>query len=432
MVTVDCGITAVHEALLCRELGIDLIITDHHTPGEPLPDAQALVNPHFEGDGSPFRPLAGVGVAFMLVVALRAALRAEGWFAGRPEPNLRRYLDLVALGTVADLVPLTGVNRMLVAAGLQELSKAHRPGIRALKRVADVKGEVSAGGVGFRLAPRINAAGRLSAAAPGLELLLTADDGRAAELARHLDEENSARQAVEQEILQQALAQVRSTPELAHRKSIVLASDGWHPGVIGIVASRLVELYHRPTILFSLKDGSGKGSGRSIPAFHLYEALAACADHLVQFGGHRQAAGLAIDADTLERFAGHFEEVAAGSLAPEDLVPELMLDGAIDGEEITPELVWTLARFAPYGMGNPEPVFLLAGAGVVSRRVLQEKHLKLLLRVGGTSFDAIGFNLGGADLADRVDVACTPELNRWNGREAVQLRLRDIRPAEGH
>jgi single-stranded-DNA-specific exonuclease len=428
IVTVDCGITAVDEAELCRELGVDLIITDHHTPPAALPSACAIINPHLENADSPFRPLAGVGVAFMLMTALRTSLRLSGWFDTRQEPNLRKYLDLVALGTIADMVDLVGVNRVLAAVGLRELSDGHRAGIRALKNVSGVSGNIGAGEVGFRLAPRINAAGRLAAAAPGVELLLTEDEGRAAQLARQLDDENGARQAVEQDILQEALAQVRSNPRLAGRKSIVLASEEWHPGVIGIVASRLVQLYHRPTILISLKDGTGKGSGRSIPALHLYEALHACAGHLVQFGGHRQAAGLSIDPATLEQFAEHFDQVASGMLSPEDLLPELLLDGEVAPEEITENLVSTLAQLAPYGMGNPEPLFLLAGARVVERKILKDSHLKLRLRAGEQTFEAIGFNMAGMDLPEVVDVAFTPGLNTWNGRQTLQLRLKGIRP----
>jgi single-stranded-DNA-specific exonuclease len=364
----------------------------------------------------------------MLMTALRTSLRQSGWFDTRQEPNLRKYLDLVALGTIADMVELVGVNRVLAAVGLRELSEGHRAGIRALKDVSGISGNVGVGEVGFRLAPRINAAGRLAAAAPGLELLLTEDEGRATQLARQLDDENGARQAVEQDILQEALAQVRSNPRLAGRKSIVLASEEWHPGVIGIVASRLVQLYHRPTILISLKDGTGKGSGRSIPALHLYEALQSCAGHLVQFGGHRQAAGLSIDPATLEQFAEHFDQVASGMLSPEDLLPELLLDGEVAPEEITESLVSTLVQLAPYGMGNPEPLFLLAGARVVEWKILKDIHLKLRLRAGEQTFEAIGFNLAGTDLPEVVDVAFTPGLNVWNGRQTVQLRLKGIRP----
>lgn len=431
IVTVDCGITALAEADLCKELGVDLIITDHHTVPPRLPSAFAIINPQLEKAESPYHPLAGVGVAFMLMAALRGAMRRNGWFDERTEPNLRKYLDLVALGTVADVAPLKGVNRLLVTMGLRELTEGHRIGISALKRVSGVTGEVGAVDVGFRLAPRINAVGRLSEASPGVELLLTDDCGEAMRLAQLLDEENGARQAVEQQILQEALDQVRSTPSLSSRKSIVLASEGWHPGVIGIVASRLVQLYHRPTILISLKDGEGKGSARSIPSLHLYDALSRCTDHLLQFGGHRQAAGLSVDPVVLEQFVHRFDQVAAGMLTPDDLLPELLLDAEVKAGDISEGLVKLVERMAPFGMGNPEPLFILSGVRVLESKILKDAHLKLRLQAGNKCFDAIGFGLAGAEMAEVVDIAFTPGMNRWNGREALQLRLKGIRPGKG-
>ncbi|HJV35662.1 single-stranded-DNA-specific exonuclease RecJ, partial [Geomonas sp.] len=280
LVTVDCGITSVAEALLCREAGLDLIITDHHSPPETLPEAFCIINPLQPGCHFPFKSLAGVGVAFQLVIALRARLRAEGRFSALSEPDIREYLDLVALGTVADVVPLVGANRVLVSYGLKQLTAARRAGVQALKEVAGVSGEVGCGAVGFRLAPRINAAGRLEDAALGLELLLTSDPARAKAIALQLDESNAERQAIERATLEQARAMLKEGA-CRGRKSIVLGSPEWHPGVIGIVASRIAELFHRPAILFALEDGTGKGSGRSIPRFHLLDAIRSCADHLL-------------------------------------------------------------------------------------------------------------------------------------------------------
>lgn len=432
VVSVDCGITAVEEARWCAENGLDLVITDHHMPGPEIPSAVAVVNPLQPGCGAPFRQLAGVGLAFKLVVALRARLRGEGAFAGGGEPNLRECLDLVALGTIADLVPLVGENRIIARYGLQELTNSHRVGIMALKEVAGVSGQVTCGAVGFRLAPRLNAAGRLDDAARGVELLLTDDPVRAGELAAALDAGNRERQDLEQEILRDALAMVREDPAMHGRRSIVLASPDWHPGVIGIVASRIVELYHRPTVLIALQDGNGKGSGRSIPAFHLRDALAACTDHLLKFGGHRQAAGLAIEESTLAAFVERFDEVAAGLLTPEDLMPELTLEGVLEPAEITSQLVRELERLAPFGIGNPEPLFLVRGARVESRRELQGGHLRLALRYGGHSLSAIGFNLSGHPAtADMLDLACSPQLNEWNGRTTVQLKIKDMKAAQG-
>ncbi len=432
VVSVDCGITAVDEARWCAENGLDLIITDHHMPGPEIPAAFAVVNPLQPGCPSPFKQLAGVGLAFKLVMALRSRLREEGAFASGGEPNLRDYLDLVALGTIADLVPLIGENRVIARHGLQVLTTSRRVGITALKEVAGVDGAVTCGAVGFRLAPRLNAAGRLADAARGVELLLADEPARAKGLAEELDAGNRERQELEKEILRDALAMVRDDPGMKGRRSIVLSSADWHPGVIGIVASRIVELYHRPTVLIALQEGNGKGSGRSIPAFHLRDALAACSDHLLKFGGHRQAAGLAIDELTLAAFVDRFDEVAAGQLTPDDLTPELSLEGVLESEEISIELVRELERLAPFGIGNPEPLFLVQGAEVENRRELQGGHLRLTLRCGGRSLTAIGFQMAER-FADHgvVDLVCSPQINEWKGRSSVQLKIRDLKPVTG-
>lgn len=431
LVTVDCGITSIREATYCREKGVDLIITDHHTPGEAIPDALAVINPMQPDCSATFRQLAGVGLAFKLAVALRSRLRADGVFVNGGEPNLREYLDLAALGTVADLVPLKGENRIIAYFGLKELTAGGRTGIRALKRVAAVTDPVGSGDVGFRLAPRLNAAGRLDDAKRGVELLLTSDREEASAIAAELDAANRDRQEIEKEILSEALAMAQR-PEMTGRKSIVMASDNWHPGVIGIVASRIVEAFHRPVILIALQDGVGKGSGRSIPALHLYNAIAACGEHLLKFGGHKQAAGLTVDEVTLEAFTAHFDEVVAGQLTEDDLSPVLLIDAELSPGEITADLVVQLASLRPFGMGNPEPLFMLRGARVLQSRVLKESHLKLRLEAQGRIFDAIGFGMAakGVD-TELVDIAFVPELNVWNGRESLQLRLKDIRRSGG-
>jgi single-stranded-DNA-specific exonuclease len=430
IITVDCGITAYDESRLCSSLGIDLIITDHHTPGAEIPSACAVINPHQPACPFPFKSLAGVGVAFNLMIAFRSRLREEGHFDGGGEPNLREYLDLVALGTIADIVPLLDENRIFVKYGLAELTQSARVGVQALKSVAGVSGQVSCGAVGFRLAPRLNAAGRLEDAALGVELLLCDDRGKAAEIAARLDASNSERQGLEQEILRDALAKVKGSARFKHRKSIVLASSEWHPGVIGIVASRIVDLFHRPTILIALQNGSGRGSGRSIPSFHLHDALHACSEHLLKFGGHKYAAGLSVDEATLEAFVERFDEVAQGLLGDSDLTPELVIDGELGAEELTLELAEIIEQLSPFGMGNPEPVFMLRRAAVVDRQVVKEHHLKLRLFAGGRVLEAIGFNMAqGKALPTTLDVAFSLEANRWNGRQRLQLKLRDFREA---
>lgn len=431
LITVDCGITSLREAEYCRRQAIDLIVTDHHTPGEILPQAVAVINPLQPGCNAPFRHLAGVGLAFKLALALRSRLRSDGLFASGGEPNLRHYLDLAALGTIADLVPLRGENRIIAAFGLKELNDSGRVGIRALKRVAAVAGPVGCGDVGFRLAPRLNAAGRLDDAKRGVELLLSVDPEESAIIAAELDAANRERQEIEKEILSDALARAQSSVS-AGRTAIVIASDGWHPGVIGIVASRVVEAFHRPTILISLQDGVGKGSGRSIPSLHLYDAIAACSEHLLKFGGHRQAAGLTVDEETLEAFITSFDDVVAGRLTEDDLTPVLHVDAELTPREISPELVRLTNSLRPFGMGNPEPLFMLRGVTVVQARVLKDTHLKLKLKADGRQFEAIGFGMAGKGLdSGLVDIAFVPELNVWNGRESLQLRLKDIRRGGG-
>ncbi|TSK08057.1 MAG: single-stranded-DNA-specific exonuclease RecJ [Geobacter sp.] len=428
LVTVDCGITAVAEAALCREAGIDLIVTDHHAPAAELPDACAIVNPLQPGCPFPFKSLAGVGVAFHLVVALRARLREEGRFERCSEPDLREYLDLVALGTIADVVPLLGTNRVLTSYGLKQLSSGTRVGIEALKEVAGITGDIGCGAVGFRLAPRINAAGRLEDAALGLELLLCSDSPRARTIAKELDEANAERQALERATFEEARAMLEQGA-CRGRKSIVLGSEMWHPGVIGIVASRIVEMFHRPAILFAFEDGTGRGSGRSISRFHLLDAIKSCADHLQRFGGHSHAAGLSIAQDELERFALSFDEAAQEVLDADALTPTLAFDLELEAHAIDQGLVKELERLKPFGMGNPEPLFVLKGAVVEESRVLRGGHLKLRVGQGGRSFDAIAFGLAEKGVPDgRVDLLFSPAINVWNGRTSLQLTVKDLRP----
>ncbi len=432
LITVDCGITSVKEAQYCSETGMDLIITDHHTPGETIPAAFAVINPLQPGCTAPFQKFAGVGLAFKLAMALRSRLRSRGFFAQQPEPNLREYLDLVTLGTIADLVPLVGENRVIALFGLKELAKSGRAGLEALKRVSAVTGEISVVDVGFRLAPRLNAAGRLDDAKRGVELLLTADIQLADSLAGELDAANSERQEIEREILAEALERLESDATLNGRTAVVMASENWHPGVIGIVAARVVERCHRPTILIALNNGEGKGSGRSIPAFHLFNALSASAAHLLKFGGHQQAAGVAIQQEKLLSFYDTFDAYAAANLTPEDLVPQLAIDAELVPADVDRLLITMLASLKPHGMGNPEPLFLLKRVPVVSARLIKDAHLKLGLQINGGVIDAIGFKMAGKlPVSELVDIVFTPEINVWKNRESIQLKLKDIRSSGG-
>lgn len=429
-VSVDCGVTAVDEARFCRDIGLDLIITDHHQPLPELPEAVAVINPHRPDCGYPFKGLSGVGVAFSLLVALRSRLRESGTF-GSNGPDLRQWLDLVALGTVADLVPLTGQNRLLVASGLQRMGDDCRTGLAALKQLAGVRGAVSSGQVAFQLAPRLNAAGRLESAVPGVELLLTDDSDRAAVLAAELDAANTERRQLERRIFDEAVAQVNAQGKMDQRKSIVLASPDWHQGVVGIVASRLVERYYRPTILVAEReDGSGKGSGRSISGFHLLECLHDCAEYLERYGGHRAAAGVTVPPGLMAPFCEAFEQAAARQLGDRELIAELRLDAVLQPEELTLDLVAEVQRMEPFGMGNPTPLFLLQEMEVLERRSFGAGNLNLRVQRNGLQFRAVGWGMADRQFPSVVDLACTLKRDIWNNREQIKLELKDIRAAE--
>lgn len=432
IISVDCGITAINEADYCRQAGIDLIILDHHTPGEHIPEATAVVNPLQPGCPYPFKLLAGVGVAFNLLVALRSRMRHDGHFAAGDEPDLRDWLDLVALGTIADVVPLVGQNRMYAYFGLQKLENSARVGIDALKKVAGIKATVTCGQVGFRLAPRLNAAGRMESAVPGVELLLNSNGDQCVVIADELDAANAERQEVEKEILEQAVTMVEVGNQYPDCRSIVLASRDWHQGVIGIVASRLVERYHRPTILIAIDDqGRAKGSGRSIPGFHLLEALTACAAHLDRFGGHRYAAGVGLKAEDIACFAAAFETAASQLLGEQELVPLLDIDVDVRPSEVNLELANELLRMEPFGAGNPEPTLMMRGVTVVERRVVGDSHLKLRLSAAGRIFNAIAFRQAECATDGVLDIAFFPEGNLWNGATTLQLRIKAMRTTEG-
>jgi single-stranded-DNA-specific exonuclease len=421
VLTVDCGITAVEEVARARELGLDVIVTDHHRPGEELPDCPIVAT---RPSRYPFPELCGTGVVWKLAQTL----------AGADSASLRRHLDLVAVATISDVVPLVDENRFLALAGLKALARTQKAGLRALMRSGGVDpAAVDEGAVGFRLAPRINAAGRLSHPEAALELLLTEDDKAAAELAGRLEELNRERQAVEDRILREAVAQVDEWPEARRaRRGYVLADESWHEGVIGIVASRLVERFHRPVVLIAGTDREWKGSGRSLPAFDLHGALAACSDHLARFGGHRAAAGLSIDPADVEAFGEAFAAQADATLAESELGPSTTVDAVVAGDELTLELCVELTRLAPFGLGNPGVTLLLPSSELAEVATTADgKHLRFRVRhrdrLAGS---AIGFGLGRhldrARREVRYDVLFRLQENRWNGTVAPQLVVRDL------
>jgi single-stranded-DNA-specific exonuclease len=421
VLTVDCGITAAQEIAAAQTRRLDVIVTDHHRPGETLPDCPIVAT---RPSGYPFPELCGTGVVWKLGQAL----------AGADSESLRRHLDLVAVATISDVVPLLDENRFLALAGLKALARTQKPGLRALMRSAGVDpAAVDEGAVGFRLAPRINAAGRLSHPEDALELLLTDDDKVAAELAGRLEELNRERQAVEDRILRQAVAQVQEWPEARRRRrGYVLADESWHEGVIGIVASRLVERFHRPVVLIAGTDGEWKGSGRSLPAFDLHAALAACSLHLARFGGHRAAAGLSIEPAQVEAFAEAFATHADAALAEADLHPPTTIDAVVAGDELTLELCAELGRLAPFGLGNPGVTLLLPSSELAEVATTADgKHLRFRVRHRDRpAGSAIGFGLGmqvdRARREVRYDVLFRLQENRWNGTVAPQLVVRDL------
>jgi single-stranded-DNA-specific exonuclease len=431
VVSADCGVTAVAEVDAASRLGLDVVVIDHHTASQDLPRAVAILNPHQPGCTFPGRELAAVGVAFHLLLALRKRLREQGWFAQKPEPNLREQLDLVALGTIADVVPLTGPNRVLVPFGLRELSKGARPGVAALKKVANIGERVTAGDVGFKLGPRINAAGRLDDASTAVRLLLSEDPREAQRLAEQLDRANAERQELQARIAGEAVEQAAKLGGPEERRTIVVSAPNWHVGVVGIVASRLVERFHRPALVLAEEDGLAKGSGRSVEGFHLYDALARCAKHLSRFGGHKHAAGVQLPATQLQEFSDALEKEGRDLLDPAQLVPRVRVDVELEAHEVSLDLAKALQRLAPFGAGNPEPVFSQRGLRASESRILPDKrgdgpgHLKLRL---DNDFDAIGFGLGAIEVPPQFEGAFQLALDTWNGDERLQLKLKAIRP----
>ena len=426
VVTCDCGITAVETVAAATADGIDVVVTDHHLPGPELPLARAVVDPQRPDDDSGLEMLCGTGIAFKLVQALVEPL-------GLPANFPMHLLDYVAMATVADIVPLVGENRILVKHGLKVLSHSQWPGLRALLRVVDLHDrEIRAGQVGFILGPRLNAVGRIGEAKDGLELLVTDDPSEADRLARYLDELNRQRQAIDQNILDQALDKVERELDPERDFALVLAGDDWHPGVVGIVASRVVERYGRPTFLIAFDGDVGKGSGRSISRFDLHSALTECDDLLERYGGHRMAAGLTIRRENLEAFRERFASIARERLSHDDLGPEQRVDLEIDLAEVTPELERLCRHLEPCGMGNPGPVFGVRGVQFANRSVVGKGHLKGVLTAGRQQLDTIGFQW--ADRAswlgdDPVDVAFKLELNEWRGRRTLQGRLVGLTPS---
>lgn len=422
MITVDCGISAINEIDYANSIGIETIITDHHEPGNEIPKAFAVIDNKRKDSKYPFRELAGVGVVFKLIQAIGIKL-------GLKEEEYLKYLDIVCVGTISDIVPLVDENRVIAKLGLMLIRQTRNIG---LKSIIDTSGytKIDSNSISFGIAPRINACGRMGKAKDALELFLSKNYNEVSELAKKLNDYNKLRQDTEKEIYENAIKQIEQN-KLDKNNSIIVGGHNWHHGVIGIVSSKITEMYFKPSILLSFEeDGIGTGSGRSIPGFDLHEALTKCLDSVEKFGGHSMAVGLTVKKENFEKFQKEFEQIATSSNVS-DIVPVINIDAKIDFSAINKDMVESLKQLEPFGEGNKMPVFVFKNLKIDSIRALSEgKHLKLTLKEGNTVVNAIGFNIGSlADeyrIGDRIDVVGVLEINNFNGVESLQINIKDI------
>ena len=424
IISADCGISSEESISKAISMGMDVIVTDHHEVPDRLPPATAVIDPHRKDSIYPFKYLAGVGVAFKLIQALFTELKVED-----RDSKLENFLDLVALGTIADSVPLTGENRIIVLHGLKVINEGARTAIKAMKEVAGIDREFLAKTLSFTLIPRINAAGRLEDAGKVVELFLTEDIKEAKRISVLLEEQNRKRKTIEGDVFKEAMDMI--DPDNVD-SAIVLSSPDWHPGVIGIVASRLVEMFYKPVLLFSIDGDLAKGSARSIPPFHLFRAISECSDILIGYGGHRMAAGLRISTDKLPVFREMMSAKVDNSLSPDDLVPVLDIDASVNLSEINLSLVKELNLLEPFGHSNREPLFGARGINIVDHRIVGNNHLKMQLSQENYQIDTIGFGMGDAlkniGSSSTLDIAFVPEINEWNRMRNIQLNLKALRP----
>lgn len=427
IITVDCGISSVDEIALGKKLGLDFIITDHHQPPEELPDC-LIINPHLEKEDVPWQELSGVGVAFKLAQGLLERFSSE-----TSSQEMLKYLDLAALGTIADIVPLVEENRIIVKFGLMQMASGNRMGLKALCESANIDYKnITSSAVAYFLAPRLNACGRIGDATLGVKLLLSKSEDEAREIAQFLNKENQNRQSIESKIIREAEDMLREF-DFEKNKVIILKGKDWHQGVIGIVASRLVEKYYRPVIILTHNNDTYKGSGRSIPGFHLHQALTACGDLLETFGGHSQAAGLSLKEENIKAFIERINGIASEMLNENDFLPILDVDGEINLDEADFSLLDEIAKLEPFGFGNPEPLLAYRRGKITDWKQVGNTgvHLKLKVKAGKSLWDAIGFNMGGysevAASKEPLDLAFVLDKNQWNGKKTLQLVLKDIK-----
>ena len=423
MITVDCGISGLEEVDYANSLGMEIIITDHHEPAEKLPEAIAVIDAKRKDNKYPFNQLAGVGVVFKLIQAISKELKLE-------EKEYLKYLDLVCIGTISDIVPLVDENRVIAKLGLKLIEKTKNIGLKTLLNIADLK-KIDSNAISFGVAPRINACGRMGFQEEALQLFLTEDSEKATTIAKRLVQFNQERQAKEKQIFEEVIEKIEKDDK--DKKCIVLAEENWHHGVIGIVASKITEIYYKPSILICLEGDKGKGSGRSVPGFDLYTALTKCSDYIEKFGGHSMAIGITIKKENFEKLKETIEKYAQESNIS-DIMPIINIDKEINLKNINIEEVKSLELLEPFGEANKMPLFLLRNLKIDSIRALSGgKHLKLTLKQDNNIVDAIGFNMGDLSkeylLGDKVDVVGTIEINSFGNKENIQINLKDIRKA---
>ena len=423
MITVDCGISGLEEVEYANSLGMEIIITDHHEPAEKLPEAIAVIDAKRKDNKYPFNQLAGVGVVFKLIQAISTELKLE-------EKEYLKYLDLVCIGTISDIVPLVDENRVIAKLGLKLIEKTKNIGLKTLLNIADLK-KIDSNAISFGVAPRINACGRMGFQEEALQLFLTEDSGEATKIAKRLVQFNQERQAKEKQIFEEVIEKIEKDNK--DKKCIVLAEENWHHGIIGIVASKITEIYYKPSILICLEGDKGKGSGRSVPGFDLYTALTKCSDYIEKFGGHSMAIGITIKKENFEKLKEAIEKYAQESNIS-DIMPIINIDKEINLKNINIEEVKSLELLEPFGEANKMPLFLLRNLKIDSIRALSGgKHLKLTLKQDNNIVDAIGFNMGDLSkeylLGDKVDVVGTIEINSFGNKENIQINLKDIRKA---
>ena len=430
IITVDCGSEGQDAVNAAREAGIDVIITDHHLISETIPPALAVINPKRNDCSSGFYDLAGVGIAFYLLICLRKKLRDTNFWKDRPEPNLKNYCDLVALGTLADMVPLTRENRILIKAGMNIIRSSHRLGLNALIEVCGInKHAIDTDDIVFQLAPRLNSAGRMDHASIAVELLRANDVKTARKISDSLDHLNRNRREIENNILTQVNNRLKKNPHLLRKNTLVMVHQDWHLGILGIVASRLIKKYFRPVVLITTADGIGKGSARSIPEVNLYEGLSACAESIENFGGHPLAAGLKIKTENIDRFKNQFENIVARMAKPSDFIPKIAIDYKLDFANISNKLIDELDSLKPFGIANHEPLFMTKEVHIASSKYVGKHHRQMVLKQNtGKTFNAIQFNVDPRiPLKDTFDqMAYRLRWNRWNGRKNAQIVIEEI------